>query len=52
MQTDKTINARVEVNLNKSWRCCRCRHENHDHKFKCSDSACGHDRCNNCTDLD
>jgi hypothetical protein len=40
----------LEVNPNKSWKCCKCRHENYNDKWVCS--GCGHDRCNNCTDLE
>jgi hypothetical protein len=52
MQTETSSSVTVEVNPNKSWRCCKCRHENHHDKWVCSDPACGHERCNNCTDLD
>jgi len=39
------------VAATKSWKCCKCKHENYYNEWKCSDPACGHDRCRNCTDL-
>lgn len=52
MQIDTPTSVTLEVNPNKSWRCCKCGHENHDAKWVCNDPNCRHDRCNNCTDLD
>lgn len=33
----------------QSWKCCKCKSENYNDKWKCS--WCGHERCKNCKDL-
>ena len=44
LQTGKSIIARTQ-----SWKCCKCKTENYNDKWKCS--WCGHERCNSCKDL-
>jgi len=52
METERSSSVTVDVNPNKSWRCCKCSHQNHHDKWVCNDPACRHERCNKCTDLD
>jgi hypothetical protein len=35
--------------LTQSWKCCKCKSENYNDKWKCS--WCGHERCNSCKNL-
>ena len=36
--------------LTQSWKCCKCKSENYNDKWKCS--WCGHERCNSCKNLE
>ncbi|MBK6545718.1 MAG: hypothetical protein IPG12_10675 [Saprospiraceae bacterium] len=38
------------VALTQSWKCCSCKSENYNNKWKCS--WCGHDRCGKCKELE
>ncbi len=35
--------------LTQSWKCCKCKSENYNDKWKCS--WCGHERCSSCKNL-
>jgi len=37
------------IALTQSWKCCKCKSENYNDKWKCS--WCGHERCNSCRNL-
>jgi hypothetical protein len=43
------IDSKSIISMTQSWKCCKCKTENYNNKWKCS--WCGHERCKNCKDL-
>ena len=43
------IEADPALQMEKSWRCCKCNNQNYNDKWACS--ACSHERCSKCKDL-
>ena len=43
------VNSDSALEMENSWRCCKCNNENYNDKWVCS--ACSHERCSKCKDL-
>lgn len=46
ISTDNSLSVTA---LTQSWKCCKCKSENYNDKWKCS--WCGHERCSSCKNL-
>jgi hypothetical protein len=54
--SEKGISGKIDIEISnsvtsntQSWKCCKCKTENYNNKWKCS--WCAHDRCNSCINL-